>query len=314
MKEVHISGISERDTDLLLLEEFVSSPDFCKLFVRIVGEGDFQNLLDANRSVTSSNGESDLEIIVETSDKRRILILIENKVGANFQPKQSERYQKRGESYIKQSRADAFYTVLVAPRAYFTNDSRGFDHRVNYEDIIEFFSTSTLSLGRKFYKTELLSAAIEKGSAGYQSKADFVVSKFWKDYWHLSCVVAPELEMEEPPNKPSGAGFIYFNQANLPSDAVLVHKIGGRFDLQFAKMGKRLDRMREVFENRLDSDMKIVKAGESASIRLLVPELSTADPLAEQRASAIQGLEAGKRLFEWARVNLDHRTLERLRE
>lgn len=314
MKELHISGVSERDTDLLLLEEFVSSLDFCELFLKTVGGGDFQQLLDATRSVTSSNGESDLEVIVRTKDNKRILILIENKVNASFQPKQSERYQKRGEAYIRNSRADSFCTVLIAPKTYFANDRKGFDYRINYEDLVDFFSNSALNAGRKFYKTELLSAAIEKSSSGYQSQADFVVSKFWKDYWHLASVVAPELRLEEPPNKPSGAGFIYFYQAGLPGEVVLVHKLGGHFDLQFAKMGKRLDRMRQVLEDRVDSDMKIVKASGSASIRLLVPILSTADPLAEQKVAAIQGLEAGRRLFEWARVNLDQRTLESLRE
>jgi hypothetical protein len=35
--EVRIGGICERDIDLLLLEEFVASPEFCKWFLSSIG-------------------------------------------------------------------------------------------------------------------------------------------------------------------------------------------------------------------------------------------------------------------------------------
>jgi len=64
MPIVKISSVCERDVDLLLLEEFVSSPAFSEWFLRSV---DFTEAMGATvttgqRSVTASNGESDLEV------------------------------------------------------------------------------------------------------------------------------------------------------------------------------------------------------------------------------------------------------------
>lgn len=314
MDELHIAGISERDTDLFLLEEFISSPEFCDWFCNAVGRGQSCRLESALRSVTSANGESDLEVIVEGANGSRFCLLIENKVNASFQPNQAARYRHRGETYVRQGKVDAFQTVLVAPRSYFDGESKGFDSRITYEEIREFVANSGLVSGRKFYKTALLSGAIEKSMSGYQTVADSAVSDFWRDYWRLILELAPALGMEEPSNKPAGAGFVYFYEAGLPRGVDLVHKLGGGFfDLQFASMGAKLTRMNEVFGPHMDSDMTIEKAAKSASIRLRVPELSTADPLAVQHDAAVQGIVAGKRLLDWARTNVTEQTLVQLR-
>jgi hypothetical protein len=310
MQDIRIAGISERDTDLMLLEEFVSSPAFSEFFVQRTGVCRKCRLLDAARSVTSANGESDLEVMVESQDGERILLLVENKVNAGFQPNQASRYRERGQAYVQNGKADSFFTVLVAPERYFPGDTKDFDARLNYEEIRDFIVGSQLSEGRKRYKTALLTGAIEKSSSGYQMIADAAVSDFWLDYWRLSLEVAPELRLDRPDNKPAGAGFVYFYQAGLPKGAVLVHKLPhGFFDLQFASMGSKLKEMHQAFDKRLQAGMTIEKAAKSASIRLQVPALSTADPLERQRDAAIQGFEAGKRLLDWGKSKIDDAAL-----
>jgi len=61
-----------------------------------------------------------------------------------------------------------YRTVLVAPASYFYGDLKGFDARVNYEDIVEWFSLSTTIGNRRQYKLALLHSAIEKSTFGYQ--------------------------------------------------------------------------------------------------------------------------------------------------
>lgn len=314
MQDIRIAGISERDTDLMLLEEFVSSPAFGEFFVRKTGACRTCRLLNAARSVTSANGESDLEVVVESQDGKRILLLVENKVNAGFQPNQAIRYRERGQAYVQNGKADSFFTVLVAPQRYFPGDTKGFDARLNYEDIRDFIAGSHLSDGRKRYKTALLAGAIEKSTAGYQMVADAAVSDFWRDYWRLSLEVAPDLRLERPDNKPAGAGFVYFYRTGLPKAVVPVHKLPhGYFDLQFASMGSKLNEMHAAFDSRLETGMTIEKAAKSASVRLRVPVLSTADPLDRQREAAIQGFEGGKKLVEWARNHIDEAALNALR-
>ena len=80
-----IAGISERDIDLLLLEEFQSATGLEDWFVAQtlglsvrLGEG-----VSADRSVSQSTGESDLEIVFSDQGGTTCL-LIENKVNAGL--------------------------------------------------------------------------------------------------------------------------------------------------------------------------------------------------------------------------------------
>src|SRR4051812_47031879 len=118
---IAIAGVSERDVDLLLLEEFQSSTSFRKLFLsRCPKLSDNVGLFTAaSRSVTHSSGESDLEVDFLSADGVKTRLLIENKVRAGFQLQQAERYHLRGASYIAAGVCAAYHTVIVAPRRYF---------------------------------------------------------------------------------------------------------------------------------------------------------------------------------------------------
>lgn len=304
-----IAGVSERDTDLLLLEEFMSSPGFCAFFLGAIGmENQGYRYVEGARSVTDSTGESDLEIVFESSSVDRLICLVENKINAGFQPRQAERYRERGANHVRQGRCATFVTVLLAPGVYFPGDTKGFDVRLEYEDVRDWFGRSDLPDGRKSYKVSVLTSAIEKSSSGYQMIADSAVGEFWRDYWRLCLDIAPDLGMREPENKPAGSTFVYFYDAVLPKGVDLVHKMNhGHFDLQFAGMGEQLAEMREIYGSRLDEDMKIVRAAKSASIRLTVPKLAVADPLDEQHEAVLACLAAGRRLLQWGGENVPPR-------
>jgi len=300
-----ISGVSERDIDLLLLEEFMSSLEFQIFFIK---KSKFKELnltyVKAQRSVTDSTGESDLEISFKNKNGQIIMLMIENKVNANFQKDQLQRYLQRGNNYIKNNKIIDFETILVAPKSFHYNETRGFDFRINYEDIVEYFANHS-NLGRRnTYKNLLLNSAIEKSTSGYQMEADASVSNFWKDYWELSLSEANELYMDEPTAKPSSSSFIYFRNVNLPKEVDLVHKLThGYFDLQFKGMGDQINVMRDKYSNTLNSNMKIVKAGKSASIRIKVPKLSLADSLESQKDKVLICLREGANMLKWFRTH-----------
>ena len=300
----NISGVSERDIDLLLLEEFMSSEKFQKIFLQ---RSKFKKLrltyIEAKRSVTDSTGESDLEISFKNEDNQVFILMLENKVNASFQKDQLERYIQRGTNYIKNNEVVDFETILVAPKSFHNNETKGFGFRINYEEIVEYFTNCTSIGMRREYKVLLLNSAIEKSTSGYQMEADASVTNFRKEYWKLSLSQAKELYMDEPTSKPSSSSFIYFRNTDLPKEIDLVHKLThGYFDLQFKNMGYKLNIMRDKYSNSLNSNMKIVKAAKSASIRIEVPKLSLADSVESQKEKVLICLSEGVAMLEWFKL------------
>src|SRR5205823_4251015 len=91
-----LSSVSERDVDLLLLKEIWSSPHFRTWLLEQVGyEGARQHgLIAAWHSLSAETGESDLVMLVTDPTGRRCAVMIEDKIYAPPQPRQSERYKE----------------------------------------------------------------------------------------------------------------------------------------------------------------------------------------------------------------------------
>ena len=76
MSEIEISGVKERDIDLLLYEEFYSSPEFREWFVsKIIPHSQICELIRIVRSRTTTNGESDLELSFMDQNTKKITLL-----------------------------------------------------------------------------------------------------------------------------------------------------------------------------------------------------------------------------------------------
>ena len=308
--QISVSSVSERDIDLLLLEEFVASASFGSWFIGQASQNDHQieACISAQRSVTQSNGESDLELLFQISGGRRLLVMIENKVTAGFQPKQAERYQSRGANYMNRGDCDQTLTVITAPQSYFgrSDSCKGFDGRVTYETVLDWFRRASDLTARKYYKLAVLQAAIDKSGLGYQPVEDALATKFWRDYWELVRALAPELRMAEPGVKTAGSTFIGFKPAGLPIGADIVHKLTGTggsatgfVDLQFPGMGEHVLELWNALREHLEHDMSLVRASGSAAVRIIVP---TVDPNKEADPQCDQirvGLAAAQRLLKW---------------
>ncbi len=297
-------SVCERDIDLLLLEEFVTSLEFLQWFSdRVVNISiKVDKLLDAQRSVIHPNGESDLKISLQDSTGRTAYLLIENKINAIFQPQQAERYQIRGQDYREKGDCKSVQTVLVAPERYFSSDTalEGFDSRVTYEEIRDWFTHQKWMKERRHYKVALLNAAIEKRTIGYDPVEDDSVTTFWYQYWQLTREKAPALNMKEPVSKPSGASSILFKSRSLPLEIKLVHKLpSGKVDLEFSGKDQPLEWLKQKFENLVDADMSFEKAGKSGCIRLQVPPVNTAHEFDTQKEACFLGIRAATRLLTW---------------
>lgn len=301
---ISISGVSERDIDLLLLEEFHASPQFRIWF--IVQSLGFsvapEYFVSAQRSVTHTTGESDLEVVFANVNGAKTQLLIENKINAGFQPRQAERYRHRGIAYIARGQCVAFHTVIIAPERYFgeAEATKGFDGRLTYEQLHDWFLLSEELGERRLYKAALLHSAITKATYGYQPEEDASNTEFWRAYWLLSRQYAPELEMKEPSSKPSGSDFIYFCPSSLPKGVEICHKFHrGCVDLQLKGMGRRLNEVNTVLSLHFTPEMRLVGAAKSAAIRIAVPLLDSSICPADQMVSIQAGMEEARNLLVW---------------
>ena len=103
--QVLVGAVSERDVDLLLIEEFASCPEFVLWLLDRVDSEPHEDVevVRCGRSITGSTGESDAEVHVRVG-RDVVAILVEDKVHAAAQPRRVERYRERGDSYVRAGR------------------------------------------------------------------------------------------------------------------------------------------------------------------------------------------------------------------
>jgi hypothetical protein len=294
-------AVDERCTDLLLLEEFYASAEFCDWFLaRTVGaEWAGAAVREVGRSVVRYGRESDLEVGCEHADGRRLRLLIENKIKAVFQKGQVEEYAHRAARYVEQGECDVARTVLVAPRAY--GAAERFDHTVHYEQIRDWYMARKNARDR--YRARVFQSGIDKAEGRTYSEPDAKVSEFWLRYYQLACDEAPALHMRDPRQRGANGTVVEFKDAGLPQGVVLAHKMRRAIvDLELRGMGARTAEVERHFGPCLPPDAEVVRASGSAAIRVAVPAVSVWDPFRGQIEAVRAGQQAAVRLLEWMRA------------
>jgi len=277
--ELIFEDIRERDMDCLFIEEFnVNNDFFVDLFKNsITALSDIKSILAKHSIVDSQYGETDIFTKIELIDKN-IILLIENKIDASFQPLQGERYNIRKRNIISENNSINVYTVLFAPEKYFSGhiESKKFDICISYEKIQKYFE------GRKtirdVYKANIIKMAIEQAKRGYNIVEDIRVTKFWKNYWNYLQNNYPAVIMKEPNIKPFDADWplIYFDW--LPKYWEIFHKLSkGYIDLQTKLSEKEIHKYRNV-----NQFVNVVKTGKSYSLRIIVPKIDRLKEFYEQ--------------------------------
>jgi hypothetical protein len=298
MIDIQLRGVTERDVDLLLLEEFVSDPTFCGWFLGKIGLAETLPLTAAARSVTTSTGESDLELTFGEGE-RLTKVLVENKVDAPLQPRQAERYAQRAAAY-RASGFDPVVTVLIAPLAY-TRKAGGFDRRLTYGAVRRFLRGHLRDDARGRYKHILLCRAVERGLEGWVSKPDALATAFWRRYWEIATELAPELNMPEPGPKPATSNFVRFDPMRLARrGAQLFHKVPyGHVDLQFPGKASTAADFEAAHRGHLEAGMRIEMANKSLVVRMTVPQTHVRASLPQAEQVIRHGVAAARRLLQW---------------
>jgi hypothetical protein len=268
--ELLFEDIRERDMDCLFIEEFNVNNDFLiKLFNNHIKDLNKINQITAKHSVVDSQyGETDIFVDVKT-DEYKLILLIENKIDALFQPQQSERYNIRKNNIINENNEIIVYTVLFAPEKYISGhkESSNFDICVTYEEIMKFFDSNETK--RDKYKAKIIGMAIEQAKRGYNIKEDIRVTNFWRNYWNYLQSNYPNIIMKEPNIKPFDADWplMYLNW--LPKYWEIHHKLSkGFIDLQ-----TNFDENKILVFKDINKEINIAKTNKSYSLRILVPKI-----------------------------------------
>ena len=267
--EIKLKKVFEHDMDLLIMEEFVSSRVFADILLKKVCLPDNYEIHSAVHSLSDSDGESDITLILRYPDKK-VAVLIEDKIDAQTMQNQSERYIVRGEKGKVRREYDEYFVILVAPREYhkehINDKNAAYKYRVEYEELLDYFEKQ--SDVRSMFKAELVSFAIREKKTGYQVVEDCNVTAFWKTLREFCTRNYPKLEMLGE-DKPRGASAVWPEfRTSLRTIKAIYKSQKGCVDLEFPRYGDRTADLQSGIKNLMSDKMEIVPAGKSASVRV----------------------------------------------
>lgn len=281
MANCKFSDVSERDMDLLFLEEFASSLEFLNIFLSKINLENADIIEVEQSKVDMEYGESDMTLIVEKDNKKHG-ILIENKIDAIAMANQYGRYVERGKIGVKNGEYNDFSVFIVAPREYLAanDESKKYPHRVSYEECLEYFKSKTDA--RSLFKAQHIEQAISKRKHGYQVVEHSDVTDFWDKYITYKEQNYPQLWLVSK-RGPKGrySSWPHFNVA--VDNMFIYHKAESGFvDLTIPGMGDKISQLEmtlpAVIGNLNAKGITLVKTGKSAALRIVVPVMNFTEP------------------------------------
>ena len=298
------SDVTERDMDLLFLEEFVCSRSFLQIFTDMVGIKDAKVLSIHSSKTDVSLGESDMTVIVEENGEK-IGLLIENKIDAHAMPEQCERYKLRGQKGVKEGDFVRFFLFITAPKLYLGQNAEAqkYPNKVEYETILSYFEK--LNDERSPFKIQQIKQAIEKQKKGYQVEVDHAVTDFWGRYSALQKASFPDLQLlYNGEFKGARATWPRYNTA--VDGLYMYHKTEvGYIDLTFENCADKVVKIEELLTEAVgdyrNDGFTVHITKKSAAIRLNVPALDFHKSFDEQFAQVMTCFAAIEKMANTAK-------------
>lgn len=283
----------ERDMDLLIMEEFICSPQFARIFLDAVGMKCDYTIEQVIHSMRDADlGESDIVFILNIGNKRHALH-IEDKIDALAMPNQSRRYAQRAEKDIAAGKYDEYSVLIVAPAKYLSanQEAHKYEHQVQYEQLRDYFVVQNDL--RSQYKLALIDRAIYDQKVGYQYEANPGVVSF--------CAAMDAYQKEHYPALPIGTQAWWRGYKTMISTATIVYKANKGFcDLQFSNC-TREDLLAKV-KDYLSDRMTVEKAGKSASVRICVSPVWFENHFEDKVCEVDEALAAMMELYQLSRT------------
>jgi hypothetical protein len=245
--------------------------------------------------VSTDAGETDLLLVVRLDEGKRLALMLEDKIDAPFQPEQARRYRQRGEQGILDGIWDDYRTCLVAPRAYIAKvlEQDGWNSLLALEDIAEWARSVDAS-----YEAVLAHVCDEAVAKHVRrtSEASSEATAFWQSYRKMAAELLPNLTISRLPAIVSRASpWPRFAADALPGGVLLEHKPQqGRVDLT-VEAGSA-EQLKAATQGRLPLDVRVVRAGGSAALRLAVPQVDHLRAFEEQEEEVLAALAAVEKM------------------
>ena len=332
-----LTHATERDIDLLLVEELYASPGFVAWVAargRVDGAVEVSTVLHSKRR-TRSRREIDIFVDLRLSNGATAALLIENKLDASEQPDQAESYreelQRIGDHY------PAAAMLIVCPEAY-VREHRAFtgkfDAVITYEELARYFEGIANRDGgetaaRARFRRDVLEQAVNKHRRGYTPILNEIVGDFNAQYVSLLAQVAPAIRpgksMLKLANPDESTSMIFDHAASLadvPSDVRptrFAHELGRGQErranyvaVTFGGWGAALPVLKPVIERDLAEMGAVVSAKPPNKVRpnpgltvaCATPPVDNQQGFATQRDRLIAGVERASALRDWLRSNL----------
>lgn len=280
-----LTHATERDIDLLLVEELYATHDFVFWMAAQAGIAERIASWDVKHSKRRTRSRREIDIFIEIThtDGSRTALLIENKIDAGEQPDQAESY--REELALLSDGFNRTAMIIVCPASYrdqkpvFTSK---FDVTVTYEMIRDWFANAAEEAGNELVlryrlRTELFDQAIHKHRRGYTAIPDVIIGDFNAQYVALLAEIAPQIipgnSMLKPASPRESTSMIFDQNkslATVPKDvrpSRFAHELGRGSErranyvaVTFAGWGAALPKVRA----KLEADTASIGASFSA--------------------------------------------------
>jgi len=176
-----IEWFAERDIDVWLAEELRLNAGFCRWLLALANAPEAVTVpaIQTRVSVLGDGRETDVEAVFE-AEGRRLGLLIEDKLDADFQPGQMRDYFKRGEAGVRAGRWDAFRIVVFAPAYKMIADglSSGAP-RVTFEAAADFLEQEAGTDARMMYRADFLRRAANPRTMIVRSPEELAKIQLW---------------------------------------------------------------------------------------------------------------------------------------
>lgn len=288
---------NERDFDRLFIEELAFGEGFLAAFSRRVGFS-YRSIKAVKHSVyeifdDDAWGETD--IIIEFEDGA--VLLIENKLSADFQQNQAERYQARAE--IHRKRGAEVKTVLIAPLVYLNAVSKtDWDLMCSYADIAECIDTQDarskwkkslfLEAGNRADRVKNLAA-----SATARKRVSKELLKFKEAWVNL---VAESVDWTANAQRGATDEFLYAPQSNHLGLRIWHHPFQGYLSVQNLEKVASLDIAK--FQRILPEGFQIRKHPKSTYLDAPTPTIDMTAEFQAEREHVEEGMRIARQALD----------------
>ena len=332
-----LTHATERDIDLLLVEELYASPAFVVWIAARGGSTGAVNtstVLHSKRR-TRSRREIDIFVDLHLRGGQRVALLIENKLDASEQPDQAESYREELHRIANDYSEAAM--LIVCPNAY-TCEHPGFtskfDAVITYEELSGYFDALAHDADgerakRAQFRRDVLDQAVNKHRRGYTPIPNEVVGDFNAQYVDLLAEVAPAIRpgksMLKPANPDESTSMIFdhgSSLADVPLDlrpTRFAHELGRGQEhranyvaVTFGGWGPALPALKPLIERDLAEMGAVVSAKPPTKVRpnpgltiaIVTPPVDNQKGFGTQRGRLVAGVERASALRDWLRSNI----------